>query len=72
MRELLVPQPDSHRSPSGLIATWLLVQFNSAYAVAVYILVCAVLTLIATAMMKDYTGKDIEGEYEAENGSQLR
>jgi hypothetical protein len=28
------------------------------------ILVCAVLTLIATAMMKDYTGKDIEGEYE--------
>ena len=37
---------------------------NSAYAVAVYIFVCAVLTLIATAMMKDYTGKDIEGEYE--------
>ena len=50
--------------PAPLIATWLLVQFNSAYAVAVYILVCAVLTLIATAMMKDYTGKDIEGEYE--------
>jgi hypothetical protein len=37
---------------------------RSAYAVAAYILVCAVLTLIATAMMKDYTGKDIEGEYE--------
>src|SRR4051794_39483615 len=50
--------------PAPLIATWLLVKFNSAYAVAVYILVCAVLTLIATAMMKDYTGKDIEGEYE--------
>ena len=47
--------------PAPLIATWLLVQFNSAYAVAVYILVCAVLTLIATAMMKDYTGKDIGG-----------
>jgi hypothetical protein len=29
-----------------------------------YILACAVITLIATAMMKDYTGKDIEGEYE--------
>jgi hypothetical protein len=64
MRELLVPQPDSHRSPSGLIATWLFVKYNSAYAVAVYIFVCAVVTLIATAMMKDYTGKDIEGEYE--------
>ena len=47
-----------------LIATWLFVKYNSAYAVAVYIFVCAVLTLIATAMMKDYTGKDIEGEYE--------
>jgi hypothetical protein len=46
-----------------LIATWL-IKYNSAYAVAAYILVCAVVTLIATAMMKDYTGKDIEGEYE--------
>ena len=51
--------------PAPLIAIWLLVKFNSAYAVAAYILVCAVLTLIATAMMKDYTGKGIEGEYEA-------
>ena len=50
--------------PAPLIATWLFVKYNSAYAVAVYIFVCAVLTLIATAMMKDYTGKDIEGEYE--------
>ena len=47
-----------------MIATWLFVKYNSAYAVAVYILVCAVLTLIATAKMKDYMGKDIEGEYE--------
>ena len=50
--------------PAPLIATWLFIKYNSAYAVAAYILVCAVLTLIATAMMKDYTGKDIEGEYE--------
>ena len=28
------------------------------------IVICAVGTLIATASMKDYTGKDIEGEYE--------
>ena len=50
--------------PAPLIATWLFIKYNSAYAVAAYILVCAVVTLIATAMMKDYTGKDIEGEYE--------
>jgi hypothetical protein len=28
------------------------------------ILVCAVLTLIAAALMREYTGKHIEGEYE--------
>jgi metabolite-proton symporter len=50
--------------PAPLIATWLFAQYGSAYAVAVYILVCAVLTLVATSMMTDYTGKNIEGEYE--------
>jgi hypothetical protein len=38
--------------------------YNWSYAIAFYILACAVVSLIATAMMKDYTGKDIEGEYE--------
>jgi len=50
--------------PAPLIATWLFGTYHSAYAIAVYILICAVLSLIATAMMKDYTGKDISGEYE--------
>jgi metabolite-proton symporter len=50
--------------PAPLIATWLFGLYGSGYAIAAYILVCAVITLIATAMMKDYTGKDIEGEYE--------
>jgi hypothetical protein len=35
----------------------------SSYAIAVYIAACAVLSLIATALMTDYTGKDIAGEY---------
>jgi metabolite-proton symporter len=50
--------------PAPLIATWLFGTFNSATAIAVYIAVCAVITLVATAMMTDYTGKDISGEYE--------
>jgi metabolite-proton symporter len=50
--------------PAPLIATWLFGTYQSSYAIAIYILVCAVITLIATAMMTDYTGKDIEGEYE--------
>ena len=37
---------------------------HSAYAIAWYIAACAVISLVATAMMTDYTGKDIEGEYE--------
>jgi len=50
--------------PAPFIATWLFQKYQSGYAIAGYILVCAVITLIATAMMTDYTGKDIEGEYE--------
>jgi len=50
--------------PAPLIATALFAEYKSGYAIAIYILICAVITLIAAAMMKDYTGKDIEGEYE--------
>lgn len=45
--------------PAPLIATWLFGAFHSATAIAVYIAICAVMTLAATAMMTDYTGKDI-------------
>jgi metabolite-proton symporter len=50
--------------PAPLIATWLFGRYESSTAIALYILACAVITLIATALMTDYTGKDIEGEYE--------
>jgi MFS family permease len=45
--------------PAPLIATWLYGTFHSATAIAIYIAICAVVTLVATAMMTDYTGKDI-------------
>jgi len=50
--------------PAPLIATYLYGAFNSAFAIAIYIAICAVITLIATALMTDYTGKDISGEYQ--------
>jgi metabolite-proton symporter len=50
--------------PAPLIAAWLFAQYHSAYPIAWYIAACAVITLAATAMMRDYTGRDIEGEYE--------
>jgi MFS family permease len=48
--------------PAPLIATFLYGRFESSTAIAVFILACAIVTLIATAMMKDYTGADIDSE----------
>ncbi|MFL6837979.1 MAG: MFS transporter [Bradyrhizobium sp.] len=45
--------------PAPLIATWLFGTFQSPTAIAVYIALCAIITLIATALMTDYTGRDI-------------
>lgn len=45
--------------PAPLIAAWLFGAFHSATAIAAYIAACSVITLIATALMTDYTGKDI-------------
>ena len=45
--------------PAPLIAAWLFGTFHSATAIAVYVAACAVISLIATALMTDYTGKDI-------------
>jgi metabolite-proton symporter len=43
--------------PAPLIATWLFAQYGTPYAIAVYILACAVLSLGSTALMRDYTGR---------------
>ena len=50
--------------PAPLIATWLYATYHSATAIAVYIAICAVITIVATVLMTDYTGKDISGEYQ--------
>ena len=55
--------PAARRGPAPLIATWLFGTFHTSHAIALYIAACAVLSLIATALMTDYTGKDIAGEY---------
>jgi len=50
--------------PAPLIATWLFAKTHSGYVIAIYIALCAVVSLIATALMPDYTGKDISAEYD--------
>jgi MFS family permease len=51
--------------PAPLIATALLAAYHSGYVIAIYIAICAVISLVATAMMPDYTGRDISAEYDA-------
>jgi MFS family permease len=56
--------------PAPIIATALFAAYGSGYAIAVYIAVCSVITLVSAAFMPDYTGKDISTEYD--EGVQLR
>ena len=51
--------------PAPLIATWLLSKYDSGFAIAFFILACAIISLAATSMLKDYTNRDISQEYES-------
>jgi hypothetical protein len=47
------------------IATWLFGTYHSSFPIAIYIAVCAVITLVATALRTDYIGKDISADYQS-------
>ena len=48
--------------PAPFIAAALFAKFQSGYAIAFYILGCAVISIIATALLTDYTNRDISQE----------
>ena len=50
--------------PAPLIATALFASYHSGYAIAWYIFICGVISVVATLMLKDYTNKDISAEYQ--------
>src|SRR5262249_30087817 len=50
--------------PSPFIATALFAAFATTLPIALYILGCAVIGLVATSLLTDYTNKDISAEYE--------
>jgi hypothetical protein len=52
--------------PATIIATALFANYQSGYAVAVYIAACAFISLVAARLMPDYAGKDISLEYDEE------
>jgi MFS family permease len=49
--------------PAPLIATALLAAYGSGYAIALYILFCAIVSVVSTAMLPDYTNRDISEEH---------
>ncbi len=51
--------------PAPLIATALFAAYHTGYAIAVYLAVCAVISVISTMYMPDYTNKDVSAEYDA-------
>jgi hypothetical protein len=51
--------------PSPFIATWLFATYGSAWPIAFYILACAIIGIVATSLLEDYTNKEISAEYEA-------
>jgi MFS family permease len=50
--------------PSPFIATALFATFHSSFPIAVYIALTALVGIVATALLTDYTNKDISAEYE--------
>jgi metabolite-proton symporter len=50
--------------PAPLVATALFAAYHSGYAIAFYILACAVISFIATALLPDYTNRDVSREYD--------
>ena len=49
--------------PSPIIATWLFKTYHSSLPIAIYIAICAVIGIVSTALLTDYTGKEISAEY---------
>ena len=49
--------------PAPLIATAIFARTHSGQAIAVYVLICGLISLAATAMLRDYTNKDISQEH---------
>jgi hypothetical protein len=50
--------------PSPFIATALFAAYTSSLPIALYILGCAVIGIVAAALLADHTNKDISAEYE--------
>ena len=48
--------------PAPFIATWLFATYQSTFPIGIYVVICAIISIIATALLPDYTNKDISTE----------
>jgi hypothetical protein len=48
--------------PAPFISTWLFATFHSTIPIGFYVVVCAIISIIATALLPDYTNRDISTE----------
>ena len=51
--------------PAPLIATALFAAYKSGTPIAIYILITAIISIVATSFLTDYSGKDVTAEYDA-------
>jgi bacterioferritin-associated ferredoxin len=45
--------------PAPFISTWLFATCHSTFPIGIYVVICAIISIIATALLPDYTNKDI-------------
>jgi metabolite-proton symporter len=50
--------------PAPLVAAYLLRATGTGYSIAVYLAICCLISVVATMMLKDRTGQDIESEHQ--------
>jgi MFS family permease len=48
--------------PAPFISTWLFATYHSTFPIGIYVVICAIISIIATALLPDYTNKDISTE----------
>ena len=58
--------------PAPLIAAALFARYHTGYAIAWYIAACAIISVIATLLLPDYTNRDVSTEYDEVISSRSR
>jgi MFS family permease len=53
--------------PAPFISTWLFASYHSTFPIGIYVVICAVISIVSTLMLPDYTNKEISTDagYEA-------